>query len=398
MTLDGFSRNAIDWAGLAPVLRDESIGEATKWAFALLWDLAGRRPGTIIVSPRELGPVFGRSDSAARDWLERLVRHGLIEEISRESNGQRAIYVNAPGDVAPRVRHADPQQSLPGLQDEDANAPPAGAPEAPTSILTFPGNGGSSPAEGSASQPARVCTHVPQPARVAPGQPAARNADSSENAEKTRNLPRVTSGQPAAPLLVRPIGSNEDPKIFLQCTNDSLVSLVSLDDRSARAGAREAPGALAPGVAVDDPEAAWLAREVERARIAAGLGRAGGTQAAEAAAIADASLPNALAAAIDGLNRRSDPLALKEALKAEIRAALRDLKAHDSLVGRAAELVTIHSVPVEELRKVLASIDVTRAGGRLRSGPGALFNHKIRQLAEQFGVPWQSKRKGDVAG
>jgi hypothetical protein len=177
-----------------------------------------------------------------------------------------------------------------------------------------------------------------------------------------------------------------------------LVSLVSLDDRSARAGAREAPGALAPGVAVDDPEAAWLAREVERARIAAGLGRAGGTQAAEAAAIADASLPNALAAAIDGLNRRSDPLALKEALKAEIRAALRDLKAHDSLVGRAAELVTIHSVPVEELRKVLASIDVTRAGGRLRSGPGALFNHKIRQLAEQFGVPWQSKRKGDVAG
>jgi hypothetical protein len=112
--------NGIGWEAMRPVFRDASIGGSTALAMAWLWESAGRRPATIVVTPVGLGAEFGRSARSAWDWLENLVEHRLIEILDRDPRrGTITLYVFDPRDPETcRVRPADPQKPLPGMEDE----------------------------------------------------------------------------------------------------------------------------------------------------------------------------------------------------------------------------------------------------------------------------------------
>lgn len=93
--------------------RDRVIGAASKLAFAWLWARAGQRPAEIMVNAVELGEELGRDPAAARQWLNELARHDLLQIGERDRRrGVLQVFVYHPN-PAQRGNPCDPQQRLP---------------------------------------------------------------------------------------------------------------------------------------------------------------------------------------------------------------------------------------------------------------------------------------------
>jgi hypothetical protein len=80
--------------------------------------------------------------------------------------------------------------------------------------------------------------------------------------------------------------------------------------------------------------------------------------------------------------------ARRSALKARIARAIADPDCHDSLAGRAADLVVLHGVPIGQVDAILDSLTAARRRGRINTTPGAWANGAFRRLAHDSGLDW----------
>ena len=121
------------WSSLEPLLRDKSVGGATKFCFGWLWWRTGGRPGNVSVTYGLLGATFGKSHRAAHKWVAQLAERGLVEIIKHDDRtGVLDLYVEAPGQmIRPRAHRPDPQQHFPGFPE---GGPSDDAPEAVDTI------------------------------------------------------------------------------------------------------------------------------------------------------------------------------------------------------------------------------------------------------------------------
>jgi hypothetical protein len=102
-----------------PLLRGEP-----KIAWRLLWELAGGKPGTVRISPADIGLDQGREDPkrCGLRAIESLELAGLIEVVDRRS-GRWSVYVVQPAELErARRRPHDPQRELPGVEDGEQDA------------------------------------------------------------------------------------------------------------------------------------------------------------------------------------------------------------------------------------------------------------------------------------
>ena len=117
------------WTSFGSLPGHPRIGQATKFAFALLWIHAGCRPGQICITTRHLGHALGRSARTAAGWLSELKKHGLIEITDRDKCGVLHLMVYRPspggGETTPLP---DPQLMLPLRANPRALRPTAGIP------------------------------------------------------------------------------------------------------------------------------------------------------------------------------------------------------------------------------------------------------------------------------
>ena len=80
--------------------------------------------------------------------------------------------------------------------------------------------------------------------------------------------------------------------------------------------------------------------------------------------------------------------ARRAALKARIHQAISDPDCHDSLAGRAADLVVLHGIPVSEIDVILDSLTRARRQNAFKKGAGQYANGAFRRLARQHGIAW----------
>lgn len=79
----------------------------------------------------------------------------------------------------------------------------------------------------------------------------------------------------------------------------------------------------------------------------------------------------------------------REALKARIQRTIADPQCHDSLAGRAADLVVLHGVPVAQIDAILDSLSRARRHNALKKGSaGAYANGAFGRLARRHGIDW----------
>jgi len=73
------------------------LDQATKFAWIYIWELADFRPNTIITTVARLAAELGKSERAARRWIQCLAESGLIEMIEPSRRGECVFYVNSSG-------------------------------------------------------------------------------------------------------------------------------------------------------------------------------------------------------------------------------------------------------------------------------------------------------------
>ena len=79
----------------------------------------------------------------------------------------------------------------------------------------------------------------------------------------------------------------------------------------------------------------------------------------------------------------------REALKARIQRTIADPQCHDSLAGRAADLVVLHGVPVSQVDAILDSLVRARRQNAIKKGSaGAYANGAFGRLARRHGIDW----------
>ncbi len=80
--------------------------------------------------------------------------------------------------------------------------------------------------------------------------------------------------------------------------------------------------------------------------------------------------------------------ARRAALKARIHQTIADPECHDSLAGRAADLVVLHGIPVSEIDVILDSLTRARRQNAFKKGAGQYANGAFRRLARRHGLDW----------
>lgn len=96
----------------------------------------------------------------------------------------------------------------------------------------------------------------------------------------------------------------------------------------------------------------------------------------------------AVADLLGGLPTPEQYAARRAALKARIQRTIDDPDCHDSLAGRAADLVVLHGVPVSEIDAVLDSLTRARRQNAFKKGAGQYANGAFRRLARRHGLDW----------
>ena len=96
----------------------------------------------------------------------------------------------------------------------------------------------------------------------------------------------------------------------------------------------------------------------------------------------------AVAEAIGHLPTPEEYAARRAALKDRIQRTIADPNCHDSLAGRAADLVVLHGIPVAQVDVILDSLVRARRLHGFKKGPGHYANGAFRRLARQHGIDW----------
>jgi len=113
---------------LRGVMRTRALGAAAKLAYLWLWDLAGGRPGRLVIDLQRLAVELGRDKRSAKDWIAALGRRDLVAVIAVENDTYTLdVYWPHPAD-----RPVDrPAQNVPGVS---AQKPPGYSHENPPGI------------------------------------------------------------------------------------------------------------------------------------------------------------------------------------------------------------------------------------------------------------------------
>jgi len=74
------------------------LDQATKFAWVYIWEQSNFRPDTIVTTIARLAADLGRSERAARRWIQCLAEAGLIEMVNSKRRGECVFYVNPPGE------------------------------------------------------------------------------------------------------------------------------------------------------------------------------------------------------------------------------------------------------------------------------------------------------------
>lgn len=67
-----------------------------------------------------------------------------------------------------------------------------------------------------------------------------------------------------------------------------------------------------------------------------------------------------------------------------IARTLNDPGTHPKVIERIASQFAGGDLPMRELRKALETVEQTRARGKIRTSPGALFGHCIRSAMQRY--------------
>jgi len=106
------------------------LDQATKFAWVYIWELANFRPDTIITSIARLAADLGKSERAARRWIQCLAESGLIEMIPSSRRGECVFYVNPPaeweGASPPPSVHKVFGTSVPDMPEENEDCGTSG--------------------------------------------------------------------------------------------------------------------------------------------------------------------------------------------------------------------------------------------------------------------------------
>lgn len=200
---------------LKVLFADRKLGAASKLAFLVLWEYAGRQPGEIVITADWLGSACGRTPKAARLWLAELEKHDLIKILERnERRGtlRLAIYNPCPGN---REATPDCQARLPfeppEVAGEEAPQPRGsevlerGPPRPPEKAAEL----GASPMEFSKSREkhAEFVATPPKPPRDAPSLVPKKKEDLSYQSTK---VPKQEPKNPTYPTYPKDSRSLED--------------------------------------------------------------------------------------------------------------------------------------------------------------------------------------------
>jgi hypothetical protein len=122
---------------LEPVLRLSRKPAAIK-CYMWLWLHECRgRPGYVNTTLDQLGARHGVTRGAVKDWIPQLEELGLIDVIERKDGLKLYVYEPEVIDGRPRKIEPDPQQTLPGVELEEEDAPPLANPATESLVSTL---------------------------------------------------------------------------------------------------------------------------------------------------------------------------------------------------------------------------------------------------------------------
>jgi len=341
------------WTSFGSLPGHPRIGQATKFAFALLWIHAGCRPGQICITTRHLGHALGRSARTAAGWLSELKKHGLIEITDRDKCGVLHLMVYRPspggGETTPLP---DPQLMLPLRANPRALRPTAGIPAQESPQKT--------PQETPQETAGILTQETPTPRAKTPQNKAPAGPTAGILTQET---PRKTPQESAGIL------TQETPT------------------PRAKTPQNKAPAGPTAGILTQETPPRAHDHIIERDLKISHNHRALSSMDHGTMEEEPSHVSNALA---DALAARVDPAATRRA-KAELVAYLQrtvgDPAADLSIYRRAADLVIEHNYAADELERLAESVRDKRRAGTLRS-PGAYFLTSIRHAARRCGLPW----------
>ena len=74
------------------------LDQASKFAWVYIWEQSNFRPDTIVTTIARIAADLGKSERAARRWVQCLAECGLIEMVGTPRRGECVFYVNAPAE------------------------------------------------------------------------------------------------------------------------------------------------------------------------------------------------------------------------------------------------------------------------------------------------------------
>jgi len=115
------------------------LDQATKFSWVYVWEQSNFRPDTISTTIARVAADLGKSERAARRWIECLAEAGLIEMVTPVKRGECVFYVNPPpeweGDTPPPSVHKMFGISVPDMPElkEDCGVSVPDTPISPSS-------------------------------------------------------------------------------------------------------------------------------------------------------------------------------------------------------------------------------------------------------------------------
>jgi len=103
----------------------------------------------------------------------------------------------------------------------------------------------------------------------------------------------------------------------------------------------------------------------------------------------------AIAGTLEKNFARSTPIEDRRRLRDDIKRAVNDPSMHESIAGRAADLVVQHDVPMDRLLGCLRELEEAKRSKRGVDSAGAWFFSKVSALASEYGLDFKTLSKKD---